>query len=163
MLKKLEFDFELGEPIVNQIRLLDKMLRELNVVNLNENPDFIVDRESAGTFFLRFNVSSQNKNTVNMRLLLEGDGLRIDIDGINETFEWSNKNLQESENEVINFIKELFTSYILLEYFPSRTTMSLFDSRGVRTKQYTLRKYLSLMGVFKKDSEQNLCFPIYPL
>lgn len=162
MLKKLEFDFELGEPIVNQIRLLDKVLSELGVNDLNENFDFVVDRESAGTFFLRFNVSSQNKNTVNIRLLLEGDGLGIDIDGINETFEWSNKNLQESESEAINFIKELFTSYILLEYFPSRTTMSLFDSRGVRIKQYTLRKYLSLMGIFKKDSEQNLCFPIYP-
>jgi hypothetical protein len=95
--------------------------------------------------------------------VLEGGGLRIDIDLIPETFEWSNKTLEESEREVIDFIKELFTSYILLEYFPSRTTMSLFNSRGVRTKHYTLRKYLSLMGIFKRDSEQSLFFPIYQL
>jgi len=163
MLQKLEFDFELGEPIVNQIRLLDKVLSDLNVATLNENPDFVVNRESAGTFGLNFDVSPQNKNTVHLWLLMEGDGLRIDIDGIPETFEWSNKNLQESENEVIDFIKELFTSYILLEYFPTRTTMSLFNSKGIRTKQYTLRKYLSLMGLFKKDFEQNLFFPIYTL
>ena len=163
MLQKLEFDFELGEPIVNQIKLLDKVLSELNVACLNENPDFIVNRESAGTFFLIFEVSPQNKNTVNMLLLLEGGGLRIDIDGINETFEWSNKTLQESEREAIDFIKELFTSYVLLEYFPSRTAMSLFDSSGTRVKQYTLRNYLSLMGLFKRDPEQSLFFPIYRL
>jgi hypothetical protein len=163
MLQKLEFDFELGEPIVNQIRLLDKVLIELNVAALNGNPDFIVNRESAGTFGLRFQVSPQNKNTVNLWLFLEGDGLRIDIDGIPETFEWAYKNLLESEKEVIDFIKELFTSYILLEYFPLRTTMSLFDSKGRRTKQYTLRNYLSLMGLFKRNSEQSLFFPIYQL
>jgi hypothetical protein len=163
MLQKLEFDFELGEPIVNQIRLMDKVLSELNVASLNENPDFIVNRESAATFGLDFQVSPQNKNTVNLWLVLEGGGLRIDIDLIPETFEWSNKTLEESEREVIDFIKELFTSYILLEYFPSRTTMSLFNSRGVRTKHYTLRKYLSLMGIFKRDSEQSLFFPIYQL
>ncbi len=163
MQKKLEFDFELGEPIVNQMRLLDKVLSELNVANLNENPDFIVNRESAATFGLDFQVFPQNKNTVNLWLLLEGDGLRVDIDRIPETFEWSYKNLLESEREAIDFIKELFTSYILLEYFSSRTTMSLFDSKGLRTKQYTLRNYLSLMGIFKSDSEQSLFFPIYTL
>ena len=163
MLKKLEFNFELGEPIVNQIEFLDKVLSELNVDCLNENPDFIVNRDSAETFFLIFEVSPQKKNTVNMLLLLEGGGLRIDIDGINETFEWSNKSLQESEREAVDFIKELFTSYILLEYFPSRTTMSLFDSKGTRLKQYTLRNYLSLMGLFKSEYEQSLFFPIYQL
>ena len=163
MLQKLEFDFELGESIVNQIKLLDKVLSELNVACLNENSDFIVNRESAGTFFLIFEVSPQNKNTVNMLLLLEGGGLRIDIDGISETFEWSNRTLQESEKKAIDFIKELFTSYILLEYFPSRTTMSLFDSTGTRVKQYTLRNYLSLTGLFKRDYEQSLFFPIYQL
>jgi hypothetical protein len=158
---KLEFDFELGQPIVNQIRLLDKVLSELNVPTLNDNPDFIVNRESAGTFRLDFQIFPQKKNTVDLWLLLEGDGLRVDIDGIPETFEWSCEDLLESEREAIDFIKELFTSYILLEYFPSRTTMSLFDSTGLRTKQYTLRYYLSLMGIFKSDSEQTLFFPIY--
>ena len=163
MPEKLEFDFELGEPIVNQIKLLDKVLSELNVAALNENPDFTVRRESACTFGLDFTVSPQNKNTVNLWIVLEGGGLRIDVDTIPETFEWSCKDLLESEREVIDFIKELFTSYILLEYFPTRTTMSLFNSRGVRTKQYTLRYYLTLMGLFKTDSKQNLFFPIYQL
>ncbi len=157
----MEFDFELGEPIVNQIRILDKVLSELNATKLKENPDFIVDQESAGTFGIRFKVSPQNKNTVQMHLLLEGDGLRIDIDGIPETFEWSNKNLEELDREAIDFIKELFTSFVLMEYFPSQTTMCLFNSKGVRTKHYTLRNYVSLTGIFKRDSEQSLFFPIY--
>jgi hypothetical protein len=163
MEKKFEFDFELGKPILNQIRLLDNVLNELNVANLNENPDFIVNRESAGAYGLDFSVSPQNKNTVQLGLFLQGDGLRIDIDGIPETFEWSDKNLLESERETIDFIKDLLTSYILLEYFRSRTKMSLFNSKGIRTKQYTLMYYPSLLGIFKKDSKQNLFFPFYTL
>lgn len=163
MLEKLEFDFELGEPIVTQIRLLDKVLSELNVAELNENPDFIFNRESAGTFSLRCQLSPSDKNTVNMHLFFEGDGLRIDIDGIPEAFEWSIKQLQKSENEVVNFIKELFTSHILMEYYPSRTTMSFFDSNGVRTDKFVLRRYFSFAGIFRKEPEQSIYFPIYKL
>ena len=101
----MEFTFELDETIINQIKILDKALIQLKAAKLLENDEFIVDQESAGTFFIRFMLSPKNRNTIQLHLLLEGDGLRLDVDGIEETFEWSTKNLKESETEVINFIK----------------------------------------------------------
>ncbi|MCA1622505.1 MAG: hypothetical protein LC768_00395 [Acidobacteria bacterium] len=157
----MEFSFELDDLIINQVRFLDKILNGLNVANIEDNPDFLINRESAGTFFLQIQILPKNRNTVPIHIFLEGDGLRIDIDGIPETFEWANKDLEESETMVSNFINELLTSYILLEYFGNRTTMSLFNSKGMQTKYYKLRSYLPFTGMFKKASEKRLFFPIY--
>jgi hypothetical protein len=158
----MEFTFELDKTVVNQIRFLDRILNELNVANIEDNPDFHINRESAATFFLQIQVLPKNRNTVPIHIFLEGSSLRIDIDGIPETFEWVNKDLEESETMVVSFIKELLTSYILLEYLGNRTTMSLFNSKGIQTKYYELRSYMpSFRGMFKKTSEKRLFFPIY--
>jgi hypothetical protein len=150
------------EKVLDKINLLNSIFSELNKPHLFENPNFVID-DLTWEYWLKIKLHPSNKNCVSINIILATDKVQIDVDNIHEIFEWSNKDLEESRNNVINFIKEIFTSYILLEYCNSNTQMYLFNANGLFIKKYNLTTSIGgfIDGFLRRNCNQRLFFPIY--
>lgn len=122
---------EFVEGVKANIQLFDELLSSLGKNSIFENPDFSFDKESSNAYAAIFDVVSQtNPNTTVMWLHLMVDGIRLDIDGINELYEWSDKQIKDSRNNVVEFLGHVFTGFILIETHGSGRVVEIFDSSG---------------------------------
>lgn len=146
----------------DRINLLNTVLSELNAPNLLENPDFLIDRESLRSHLVIITVNSVNKKNCPLVIMLEEDSIRLDIFGLNESFEWSKEDIEKSRGKIISFFKQIFTSYILIEYWGTphkKSSMSLFDENGFFLEKFLLRGVIHWFN--GQNQVQQLFFPIY--
>lgn len=152
-----------SELMINRIDLINSILVELNVSGLFKNPDFLVDEESMSQHRVTFAVYLENKKSVPLVIMLGENGIRLDICGLPETFEWSKKDIEDSKEEIIDFFKRLFTSYILIESCGSvysKSRMYMFKENGEFIEKYILRGFIHSYSGWNCDKK--LFFPIYP-
>jgi hypothetical protein len=147
------------KEISEKMGVVNKVLEKINVPHLIENPDFSIDEMSMESW-LQMNLKDKGKNRIPLSLTFTPTGLEVRLDRIAEAIDWSDKDLKES-NAVINImLKNLFTSYVLVEYYgSSRTRISLFSQDGKCTNNFKYSEGLSLKG----KREDRLYFPIYSL
>lgn len=160
----MEFEFELHREVIDKIAIFNQILTGLNNTSILENSDFILDRDSAGTNSLRFTVKSPKKNTAQMWLFLESDGVRLDIDGMNELFEWSNEFIKKSREKFVDFIQNLFTGYIIIETRGASRFVQIFNEDGFfeHSSSYNnLFHMLTGLYLFRHKSCRRLYLPIY--
>lgn len=153
---------EFSDITNHQISLLNSVLDHIGVPNLFENPNFSVDMDSLGYHYVKIKVISNNKKNVPLTFLLEGDGIRLDVYGIEEAFEWTNENIYTSRKDIVDFLVSLFTSYILIESCNSaysKSRMYLFDKEGVFNNKYVLRGFIHKFSGW--DCDKSLFLPIY--
>jgi hypothetical protein len=146
----------------HQIDLFNSVLGELNVPRLGENPDFLLDENLQGHHFVKIQLKSSGKRTVPLAILFEGDGIRLDIFGIEESFEWSNDEIFTNRANIISFLKKLLTSYVLVELCDSAARKSrvyLFDTHGNLVRKFALRGLIQNFSGW--NCEKILFFPVY--
>lgn len=119
--------------IVEKMRLIDTVLKELNQPVIFENPDFNIN-EISSEFYL--NVEHHTpRDTPTLNIILSNFDIQIDIDRVNEAFMWTNKQIKEEEEEIKVTVKMLFTSNIKIEYCGSNyTKLYFYNSKGVCVK-----------------------------
>lgn len=125
-------DIEFNEHIQRNIGLFNEVLEKCGELPLLENENF--------TTFLDFQTNSNSlvleylqkkENTISITIWFEYDYLRIDIDEIPETFEWAKEHIDKDEGKVVEFIENLFTGYILIDYRgKSARFVQMFDKNG---------------------------------
>ncbi len=125
-------DYEFNEQLLKNVGLFDEVLKELGEPSLLENDnfapflDFLVIESN-----LVLEVITRKSNTLPIIIWFECNDLRIDIDGIPETFEWAKKHIDQDRNAVIELIRNLFTGYVLIDYRGnSGRFIQIFDSNG---------------------------------
>ena len=143
--------------ITNKLKIINEVLDEIKVPHLLENPDFFVDKMSINSC-LKINLIDKGENNIPLSLTFTPSGLEIGLDRIDEAIEWSNKDINESKVFVKSLIRNLLTSYFLVEYLGSyRTRISLFAKDG---KCINVFKYYEGIS-FKLKRESRLYFPVY--
>jgi hypothetical protein len=145
-----------------QVDLLNSVLERVGAKHIFQNKDFVVEQESMGYHQLVIHVSSKKRKSIPLTIYLEGDGLRLDVCTLSESFEWTSEALFKSTEKVKQFFLRLFTSYILMESCGSpnlKSRIYLFDSDGCLLERYAIR------GVLQKysgwDCDKLLFFPLY--
>jgi hypothetical protein len=131
--------------VYNKIYLVNSVLESLNVAPLETSIDFIIDESFHQEHYVKFLL--QKPNCINLELIFINNTLQINIDRTNESFEWSNKLIQENIKEVKGFINMLFTSTIKVEYCGSKyTKIYFYDDSGncVKTLKYVTGLYLKV-------------------
>jgi hypothetical protein len=124
-------DHEFDERVQSHIKLFDEVLARLGRDEIFRNSDFELGNESCGTFQAVFDVHSTTKsNAVDMWLHFTADGIRLDLDGINELFEWSADEISCSPQKVSEFLTQIFTGYILIEGQAGKRFVEIFDRNG---------------------------------
>lgn len=158
-------NIEFEESVKLKIELFDDLLSDLGKQTLLENPDFTLDTESSNAYAAIFAVNSQtNSNAANMWLHVMGDGLRLDIDGIPELFEWSDEQVRDSRKEVVTFLAHLLTGYIMIETHGSRRFVEIYDSRGNFVDWVSRNKTIHMitgLRVSRFQTHRRLFLPFY--
>lgn len=124
-------NYEFERYLLDNVKLFDEVLDELDEPPLFENPNFRVF--SGITSFERYLVmetTNQKPNTLPVMIWFEMDDLIIDIAGMRETFEWSKGQISKDRNSVIELIRNLFTGFVLIDDKNSSKFIQVFDSNG---------------------------------
>lgn len=132
--------------------------------NIFENPNFTFSKDSSGTNSLGFQIVSSKNNSVILDIFLESDGIRIDIDGISEAFEWSNKDIKNSKEKVAKLIKYLFTGYILIETQNASRFIQIFDAEGFFIRSFSRNNSLHFytgLYIFRYKTYRRLFLPMF--
>ena len=157
------FDFEIHKDVVDNLAFLDEILVELGVEPALRNKDFEVNKSGAGTNGVDFAVvSNENRCSIEMWILIETWGIRLDIDGIPETFEWTNKQITDSRKSVSDFIKHIFTGYISINARRSSRFIQIFDSNGVFVHQQSRNSLFHILtGIYleRNGNQRRLFLP----
>jgi len=144
--------------ISKKIEIVDVVLEEINVPNLLKSPDFYVDEMSINSC-LRVNFVDKGENKIPLSLTFTPTGLEVRLDKVNEAIDWSDKDFMESNTVIKSVLKNLFTSYVLVEHYGYyRTRISLFGQDGMCTNIIKHQEGIS----FKGKRRDRLYFPIYP-
>lgn len=160
-LKKYEFE----SYLIDNIKLFDEVLDECGELPLLENKhfspflDFLVTSR-----YLVVELNTSKPNTLPIVIWLEGEDLRIDIEQMNETFEWSKKQIEESREKVIEFIRNLFTGYISIETRKSSRFVQIFDAEGFFTHSYSYNNLFHMITglyLFRHKNFRRLYLPIF--
>lgn len=104
------------------------------------------------------------KNTLPITIWFEADDLRIDIDGIPETFEWAKKHIDQDKNAVIQFIDNLFTGYVLIDYRGSSARfVQMFDADGFFVRSFSRNVLLHIFGLYllRQKDYRKLFLPLF--
>lgn len=156
--KEIEFD----QDVVKTISFFNSILADLNAPKLLENSDFNV--YEGFTFERVLSLTLAKDNCVSLQTTLS-DGIRIDIDLMNEFIEWTKDDIENSKERIVDFIKKVLTSYILIETSGSSRLLHYFNNQGVHigTDSYN-RIIFPFLGFYLKSKNFNqvLYFPIYP-
>jgi len=130
-----------------------------------KNPDFKLCKESSGTFEPVFDVhSTTNTNAVSMWLHFTADGIRLDLDGMNELFEWSTEKISRSPGKVSEFLTQIFTGYILIEGQTGKRFIEIFDRNGQLFERASYNDFwhtVSGLHVARHKTSSILFLPFY--
>jgi hypothetical protein len=124
-------DYEFESYLLDNIKLFDEVLEECGELPLLENKhfspflDFLIT-----TRHLVVELNTLKPNVLPIVIWFEAEDLRIDIDQMNETFDWSRKQIQETRDKVIELIKNLLTGYVSIETRSSSRFVQIFDAEG---------------------------------
>lgn len=133
------------KEIINKLDLINSVLKNLDVASLEANEDFTIDEQFHQEHYIKFLL--QKPYCVNLELILINNALQINLDRANESFEWSNLQINENIEEIKSFIKMLFTSIIKVEYCGSHyTKIYLYNESGncIKTLKYVTGLYLKV-------------------
>ncbi len=123
-------DYEFDEQLLKNVELFDEVLKELGEPPILENKNFEATLNTS-CCDLAIESTSESSNNLPIFIMFEGEYLRIDIDGIQESFEWSKKHIDKDRNSVKQLIKNLFSGYVLIDYRQgSGRFIQFFDLNG---------------------------------
>lgn len=158
-------EFEFDEKLLENIRLFDEVLNELSEPLLFENPNFTV-YSSPGIYphYLVMETTNKTANTLPIIIWFEADDLRIDIDQMNETFDWSKKQIEETREEVVGLIRNLFTGFISIETRNSSRFVQIFDAEGFFVQQFSYNNLFHMftgLYLFRHKNFRRLYLPLF--
>ncbi|MEZ5307871.1 MAG: hypothetical protein R2684_12070 [Pyrinomonadaceae bacterium] len=115
------------------MQIVNEVLKSLGQDELAYNRRFKMNPNFSGHTFVEFAFDYRDSRSIPLLFDFEGGGLRIDIDGIPEAVVFSNKKIEDNKSRIVEFLTELFTSYITMDKvngFFKTTRMSLSNRHG---------------------------------
>ncbi len=158
-------EFEFDHQVRAQIVRLNEFLTGLGQKPLFNNPDFEFEKKNSGSFSALFSVQSKrNANCATMWLHLYCDHIRLDIDGIDELFEWVIEENGEGKERFQVALTHIFTGYILIESKGSKRFVQIFDSAGHFVDLISRNETLHMLTgrhISRNDDYRRLFVPFY--
>ena len=146
-----------------KIDSLNSILKELGAPEIASNSDFEIDVLS-WEYWLKFRLVSSDKNWVTLAITIAASVVQIDVDGTNEAFLFPQRASDDLSDSAKELIREILSSYILIERSNHQKKMHLFARNGTFQRSFNLST--SIIGTvskfFVENRDKRLFFPIYP-
>ncbi len=162
-------NYEFERYLLENVKLFDEVLRELDEPPLFENQNFTVAENfdltpDYSVNYLIMESTNKTKNSLPIRILFEGNNLRIDIDGVPEIFQWAAKHIEEDRNSVVELIRNLFTGFISIETRNSSKFVQIFDAGGFFVQQLSYNNLFHILTglyLFRYKNYRRLYLPLF--
>lgn len=158
-------NYEFESYLLDNIKLFDEVLNECGELSLLENKHF--------SPFLDFLITSRHlvvelntskPNALPIVIWFEAQDLRIDIDQMNETFDWSRNQIQETREKVVELIRNLLTGYMSIETRSSSRFVQIFDAEGFFVQELSYNNLFHMITglyLFRHKNFRRLYLPIF--
>jgi len=144
-----------NNDILHKVALVNRVFEKLKLSRLFENKDFQID-EMSSEFYLKLNFVKADYFRI--EFIISSYDIQINVDRINEAFVWSNKQIETSQEEIVNLIEMILTKTIKFEYCGSNfTKLYIINDNGECLK--TLKNVRGLY--FKTKCQIKEYKPIY--
>ena len=156
---------EYARLVRKQIELLNEILHECDAPGIFENPYITFDNWWVSENCLKFRIFREDNISVLLDFYLEGDGMRIDVEGYPESREFPEKEILE-KSEVRKLLIALLCCPVLVERKGKAMFVNLFNPDGSKYAIWSLQSFGALitMGYWKSlRIDQHLHSPIYRL
>ena len=158
-------NYEFKSYLLDNVKLFDEVLAECGEPPLLENSNFSAFLDFPITSgYLVLEAVTKRESTLPITIWFEGDSLRIDIEGMNETFDWSKKQIEETREKIVELIRNLFTGFILIETRKSSRFIQIFDADGffaLALSYNNLFHMLTGLYLFRYENYHRLYLPIF--
>ncbi|MBX7062354.1 hypothetical protein [Paracoccus sp. (in: a-proteobacteria)] len=151
-----------SRAVTRQLALIDRVLISLGKRAMLENEDFRIDHASAGTYQLIATIERSGANILPCSIYLQGDGLRIDLDHIDEALEWPLRDIEENPKTIQLFLVNLFRCFVLFDTSNRTIIMKLFDMNGHIVEELKIGTVGVFASIRQIEVKQHLFYPIYP-
>ncbi len=119
----------------------DEIFLKLNQTKLYENQNFKVNAKFSNEFSTLFD-STEKDNRVNISFWIgKNNSVEFFIDRTNELPTFSKKILQSNPNEFYDFIFDLFSSRLLVQYNGNKTTIHFLNSNGDKFRKLEFQDF----------------------
>ncbi len=147
----------LNKEIAETMLVVNDVLGKIGAPHLLENDDFELD-DMSGESWIKLNLRDRGSNSIPLSMTFTPTDVEIRIDRVAEAIEWSNKQILESRPAVMEILRNLFISHVLVEHHGrTHTRISFYGQDGMRTNCF---KYYEGFGL-KGKREDRLYYPIY--
>ncbi|WP_234111058.1 hypothetical protein [Chryseobacterium sp. R2A-55] len=117
----------------------DEIFLKLNQRKLYENQNFKVNAKFANEFSTLFD-SVEKENRINISFWIgENNSVEFYIDRTNELPTFSEKMIESNPSEFYNFIFDLFSSKLLVQYRGNKTIIHFLNIRGDKFRKLTFQ------------------------
>lgn len=158
-------NYEFENYLLDNVKLFDEVLNELGEPPLFENDNFSTFLDFPITLnYLVVELNSSKASTLPITIWFEGDSLRIDIEQMSETFDWSKKQIDETREKVIELIRNLFTGYVLIETRGASRFVQIFDATGFFVHSFSYNNLFHMLTglyLFRYKSYRRLYLPVF--
>lgn len=142
---------EYDKKLISNVNLINDALKNIGTRCLSENSDFVIDSELHFPNYVKYSI--KKLNSVDLDIVISTFSIHVNIEKMNEVFEWGEKKLVENREEIVKFFEALLTGEIHIEYCGSNyRKISLIDQSGdcVKTCKYVTGLYLRVRCSTKK-------------
>ena len=157
--------YEFENYLLDNVKLFDEVLDELGEPPLLENANFSTFLDFPITSqYLTVELKTSRPNNLPIVVWFEGENLRIDIDQMNETFDWSKKQLVETREDVITLIRNLFTGYVSIETRRASRFIQIFDANGFFVHSFSYNNLFHMLTglyLFRDKNYRRLFLPAF--
>jgi hypothetical protein len=158
-------DYEFESYLLDNIQLFNEVLDECGELPLLENKNFSPFLDFLITSrYLVVELNTSKPNALPIVIWFEAEDLRIDIDQMNETFDWSRKQIQETREKVAELIRNLLTGYVSIETRSSSRFVQIFDADGFFVQELSYNNLFHMLTGLYLSSHKNfrrLYLPIF--
>ncbi len=158
-----EFDFH--EIVGRQIRIINEILHSVGAGNIFDNADVTFDEWLQSENYLKFKLLRYKRNSIVVDFHFQSDGMRIDVEGNDESYDFSRETILNEEPKVKEILERLISCPILIESKGNSSFVNLFNPDGSRFAVWSLQSFSGLFfrGYWKSQMmDQHLFDPIYP-
>lgn len=111
-------------------------------------------------------LDSSKPNALPIVVWFEAEDLKIDIDRMNETFEWSKKQIGETREKILELIRNLLTGFISIETRSSSRFVQIFDADGFFVQELSYNNLFHMLTglyLFRHKNFRRLYLPIFSI
>ena len=141
---------DFNQEILSKIQILNQILEEYDLPHVLENKNFSIDEISCESY-LKLSLKKETSE-LDFEIIISPQGMEINLSNAHGIISWSNDYIDKFNERVIKSLKELLSSYILINRRGKNfTQIFFFNQEGICVNKI---KYINGISLTFRSQKQ---------